>query len=443
MASGIDGVEGTGEMAAQTTTPNPPTILPGWSLTCPTCGFTTAPGVYPRGCPACRERGATSALVVAHDNPDWLPPVERTGEGIWKASGWLPSIAPEHRVTLGEGDTPLIQVSSLIEASGCDRLFLKMETQNPTAAHKDRFHAVAVAVGKALGYPGVVCSSTGNHGLSMAAYAAAHGLRAVVVADERMPLLLQRAIRFAGALPLLAPPTAGDDVLTALVEEDGWYPSTTSWPLPMANPYGVEGYKTIGYELYQALGNRMPDLIFVPTAGGDGLTGLWRAIADLRRMGRGDLAARLCPCQPAGAAPLVAALDQSLPAVPYLPDAYSRALSIGGPTGGNLALRAVRDTGGFGVAIADEAILSTGRRLAQAGLLVELSSAASVAGALQTLRARPDLRDQTIVCLVTSSGLKWLDDYEGDRPLDAGLRIESAREARQAVETYVDRGREH
>ncbi|MEA2597682.1 MAG: threonine synthase [Thermomicrobiales bacterium] len=411
-------------------------ILPGWSLACPSCGFTTTPGLYPRGCPACHDRGEISGLVITYDQPGTLPPVARTGEGIWKAASLLPAIAPELRLTLGEGDTPLVQVPALSELSGCERLFLKMETQNPTAAHKDRLHAVSVAVGKALGCTGVFSSSTGNHGFSMASYAAAHGMRAVVIANERMPVLLQRAIRFAGGLPLFVPPELDEEITIALAEQDGWYPAETSWPMPVANPFGVEGYKTIGYELYHQIGGRMPDLVFFPSAGGDGLVALWRAIADLRRIGLPNVDARVCPCQPAGAAPIVAALEQGLDAVPYLPNAYSRALSIGDPTGGWLALRAVRETGGFGVAVSDEAILATGRLLARNGLLVEPSSAASVAGALQALRDRPDLRDQTIVCVVTSSGLKWLDHYEDGPPLDGALPVDSVDAARAAVEDY-------
>lgn len=410
-------------------------ILPGWSLACPTCGFTTAPGLYPRGCPACLERCEVSALLVEYDSPGTLPPARRTNDGIWKAADLLPAISPELRLTLGEGDTPLVQVPILNEISGCERLYLKMESQNPTAAHKDRLHAVASAVGKALGYEGIVSSSTGNHGFSMASYAAAHKMRAVVVANQRMPLLLQRAIRFAGGLPLLAPPELGAAISTALVEDDGWYPASTSWPMPMANPYGVEGYKTIGYEIYHGLGGRMPDIAFFPAAGGDGLVAMWRAVADLRRIGLPNLDVRICPAQPAGAAPMVAALDQGLDYVPFFPNAYSRALSIGDPTGGWIALRAVRETNGFGVAVTDDDILATGRLLARNGLLVEPSSAASVAGALHALREQPDLRDQTIVCVITSSGLKWLDDYADDAtPLPGGVEVRTVDEARAAVD---------
>ena len=126
----------------------------------------------------------------------------------------------------------------------------------------------------------------------------------------------------------------------------------------------------------------------------------------------------------------------SLLTVPYLEEASSVALSIGDPTGGGIALRAVRETGGFGVAVTDEAILETGRLLAANGLVVEPSSAASVCGALQALRDRPELRDRTIVCLVTSSGLKWLDAY-GTASAEGALRLATADEARRAVEDFV------
>jgi threonine synthase len=97
----------------------------------------------------------------------------------------------------------------------------------------------------------------------------------------------------------------------------------------------------------------------------------------------------------------------------------------------------VRETNGFGVAITDDAILATGRLLARHGLLVEPSSAASVAGALQSLRDRPELREQTVVCVITSSGLKWLDDYEDATPLAGGVRVETVAAARAAVEEHA------
>src|SRR4051794_11243726 len=158
----------------------------GWSIKCPTCGHMEAEidgGL--KGCPVCLAAGRTSAMLVDYDPLPPYPGNERTGVGIWEHwGGWLPSVPSEHRLTLGEGNTPLLRVDALCELTGCPNLYLKMEAQNPSGAHKDRFHAVTTAVASALGMRGIVAFSTGNHGLSMTAYATAHGLESVVIANE-------------------------------------------------------------------------------------------------------------------------------------------------------------------------------------------------------------------------------------------------------------------
>jgi threonine synthase len=406
----------------------------GWRLRCPACGSTYSIGVYPDGCPACRSSGGTEALSVDYEHPAAYRPAESHGVGIWSNWGqFLPAVPTSMQLTLGEGNTPLLQVEALSKLTGCRDLYLKMEAQNPSGAHKDRFHAVNVAMAAALGMQGVVARSTGNHGLSMAAYCAAHGLRSVVVANERMPLLLQRAIRFAGGLPLLSPPDVADEIVRALVDTGDWLQATTAWPMPTANPYGIEGYKTIAYEIYRDLGARWPDRLLIPTAGGDLLTGIWRGQHDLRRAGCEMTGGRLIACQPAGAAPLVAALAQGLDEVPQLEHAHSIALSIGDPITGRNALDAVRASRGSAVAVTDEEILDAGRLLAKAGLFVEPSSAAPVAVLRKLVAEQPGIRDETIVCVLTSSALKWLDDY-GDATISAGVETTSLDRALAAVD---------
>jgi threonine synthase len=406
-------------------------ILAGWRLTCVRCGADFAPGLFPRGCPVCLGNGRPSALVADYqDLPAEPPPSGRSADGIWKAGGFLPRLGAAFRRTLGEGDTPLVRIPALCEQVGCDRLYLKLEAANPTGAHKDRFHAVSVAVGAALGVPGVVSFSTGNHGLSMSAYAALHGLPAVVVCHARMPLLHQRAIRAVGGLPIMLPTADEGRLFRLLVEEAGWYPSSTTWPLPDATPYGVEGYKTIAYELFHDLGGQLPDVIFCPSAAGDGLVGLWRGAADLRRIGAVAALPRLVACQPAGAAPLVAALAAGLDHVPTLEEADSRALSIGDPVSGDLSIDAVRATDGSALAVGDDQIVAAQLLLSRYGVLAELSSAASLAGAMRALKEQPALREATMVCILTSSGLKWIEDA-GEAPV--ATRFQRADAAVEAV----------
>jgi threonine synthase len=408
----------------------------GWWLACSTCGTAFPVGIYKQGCPECVAAGCKGALLVQYDTqPGPLPP--RKGLGIWANwAQWLPAVDPAHQVTLGEGNTPLLRVATLSEETGCDRLFLKMEPQNPTGAFKDRFHAVNSAVAAHLGKRGVVAASTGNHGLALSAYAAAHGLAAVVVGNPRMPVLLQRAIRFTGGLPLLTAPEVGDAVVDALVDSGAWLTGTMVWPISATpNPFGIEGYKTIAYEIFRDMGEQ-PDRIFVPTAGGDLLTGIWRGQNDLQAAGITKSRSRMVACQPSGAAPLVAALAQGLDHVPFLSHTDTIALSIGDPCTGKLALDAVRETGGDALAVDDADILATGRMLARSGVLAEPSSAASVAVARKAIARNPALRDETIVCVITSSALKWLDDY-GTSTAAFGLAAPTAEAGLGAVEEYL------
>src|SRR5215218_8598496 len=409
----------------------------GWWLACSTCGAAFPVAVYKHGCPDCAAAGRAGALLVQYDRQSGPLPA-RDGLGIWANwAQWLPAVEPRYRVTLGEGNTPLLRVAALSELTGCDRLFLKMEPQNPTGAFKDRFHAVHAAVAASLGMRGVVAASTGNHGLALAAYAAAHGLAAVVVGNPRMPALLQRAIRFVGGLPLLTSPEVADEVVGALVDTGEWLPATMVWPISTTpNAFGIEGYKTIAYEIYRDLGERMPHRVYVPTAGGDLLTGLWRGQNDLRVAGFANARSQLVACQPTGAAPLVAALAQGLDHVPALTHTDTIALSIGDPCTGKLALDAVRETGGDAIAVDDADILESGRLLASAGVLVEPSSAASVAAFRKAVARNPELRGETIVCVITSSALKWLDDY-GTTTAAAGLDAPASSAALGAVEDYL------
>jgi threonine synthase len=367
----------------------------GWWLQCAVCGASAPVAVHPAGCPACTGRGQKGALVVQYAPESSPPGLDETARpvGIWANWGeWLPAVPAAHQLTLGEGNTPLLRLDALAGFVGCPNLYFKVESQNPTAAFKDRFHAVSVAVAATLGLKGVVAPSTGNHGLALAAYAAAHGLQAVVVGNEAMPSVVQRAIRFAGGLPLLSPPEVASEIVEALVETGDWLPATMVWPISMTpNPFGLEGYKTITYEIWRDLGGVMPDRILIPTAGGDLLTGIWRGQNDLIRAGRTPNRSRLVACQPAGAAPLVAALDQGLDTVPHLAETSTIALSIGDPCTGQLALEAVRDTEGAAVAVTDEEILAAAHLLMRAGLIVEPSSAAPLAGLRKLIVAQPEI----------------------------------------------------
>jgi threonine synthase len=412
----------------------------GWMLNCPVCRYEEDIDGGVEGCPICKAAGRTSAMIVHYGTLPSYSDLPKRGVGIWESWGaWLPDAPPEQRLTLGEGNTPLLRVQALCDLTGLSNLYLKMEAQNPSGAHKDRFHSVAGATAAATGKRGMIAFSTGNHGLSMTAYAAAHGLRSIVFSNERMPVLLQRAIRFAGGLPLITDHQTGNAIFETLMASDEWMPAFTLWPMPFSAPLGVEGYKTIAYEIYRDLGERMADRIYIPTAGGDLLAGIWRGQCELARGGQKNISGRLVACQPTGAAPLVTAFDAGADEITYLENAHSFALSIADPITGRMALDAVRATNGDAVAVTDAEIYAAGRLLASYGLFVEPSSAAPVAAVIKQARLKPELHAEKIVCVLTSSALKWLEAY-GAASAEIGIQAGSVEAGRRAIDTYVNSG---
>jgi threonine synthase len=328
--------------------------------------------------------------------------------GIWRWSPLLP--LPDHArpLSLGEGSTPLLAAERSLAGTDRSNVYLKYEGVNPTQAFKDRFQAVSITAATALGYADVVCSSTGNHGVAAAAYAARAGLRCAVLLHEESPQPHGAAIRLLGALPVMMPPAERALLLRRLVA-CGWYPSTGFWPLPIGNPYGVEGYKTIAYELAGQLGaERIASAnVFVPVGGGDCIYGLYKGWSELLALGAIARLPRIDACQPRGAAPLVEAERSGSVHVAELAALRpSLALSIRESITGDHGLEAVRNSGGRALALSDASIVDAQERLARDGLTVDPASAASLAGALSL---PPDqlAPDALVVCLLTASGARW------------------------------------
>jgi len=358
------------------------------ALRCFTCRTGFDHGLYPAGCPACGE-----ALEVVYEYGSDIE--DPAGTGIWRWAPLLPVEEPHHRISLGEGNTPLLRLAGLPA-----NLWFKNETANPTWSFKDRFHAVSLSAARMLGYRTVVASTTGNHGVSAAAYAAAAGMRCVIFCHRESPRLQRRMMQLYGALAVVMEPRQA--ALEAAVRDRHCWPSTTMAPLPVANAYGVEGYKTIAYEIWRQLG-RVPDHVICPIAAGDALYGPWKGFCELRQLGFTDRVPAMHGAQAAGCNPYVRSFRERLDHVVDHPDPRSIALSIRDETGGWPALQAIYDSGGSALEASDDETLTALRRLAAAGILVEPASAVTAACAL----AAGFPADQTVVCLLTGSGAKW------------------------------------
>ena len=362
------------------------------------------------GCPRCREQGVAVNLTVEYDlgplagiTPATFAPGP---PGLWRYRHLLP--VRSRPVSLGEGGTPVVRLERLGARLGLPNLYAKDESRNPTWSYKDRLCATAVSHAVEIGARVITISSTGNHGASTAAYAARAGLPCVIFTLASVPDTMKTLMQAYGAAVVECPTSeARWALMREGVERLGWYP-TSGFALPPvgSNPWGIEGYKTIAYEVVEDLGWKAPDVVIVPSAYSDGLYGIWKGFTELHHLGLVKAPPRMIAAEPFG--PLANAMERRLEA-PETVDApgSSVAFSIASRYGTWQGLAALRDSGGAGVRVTDEGIFEAQRALGrEEGLFVEPSSATAMTAVMQLAARRALDPDQTIVLVLTSSGLK-------------------------------------
>ncbi len=384
------------------------------SLRCIRCGQVYPPDDRFEGCAVCGG-GPASNLAPEYGPVD---PAEvrrqfiRRVPGLGRFAALLPVDEP---ITLGEGGTPLLRADRLGASLGIDGLYLKDEGRNPTGSFKDRMAAVVVTRALVLGAPTVTVASSGNGGAALAAYAARAELRCVVFTLAGAPPAMLAQMQACGAR-LVATERSSDrwDLMAHAVRQWGWYPAGNYVTPPVgSNPYGIEGYKTIAYEIAADLGWDVPDHVVVPTCYGDGLWGIVRGFIDLVRLGLIPRLPRVHAAEVFGS--LKTALETGRDGPAPVPTRPTVAISIGTPISTYQALAALKTAGGAAEAVGeDREILEAQRRLAEAeGVYAEPSSAVAVAAAAR-LRARGIIRPrERVVCVLTATGLKQPEALSG------------------------------
>jgi threonine synthase len=364
------------------------------------------------GCPRCREAGVTVNLTVKLDLTDLagLPagrlPAPDAGRGLWRFRALMP-VAGESPVTLGEGATPLVHLERLGRRLGLRHLYAKDESRNPTWSYKDRLCSVAVTHAVEERARVVTISSTGNHGASTAAYAARAGLPCVIFTLASVPDTMKTLMQAYGAAVVACPTSESRwALMRESVERLGWYP-TSGFVLPPigSTPWGIEGYKTLAYEVAEDLGWRAPDRLVVPSAYSDGLYGIWKGMTELRTLGWIANLPRMVAAEPFG--PLAHALERGLEHPEPVEGGHSVAFSIASRYGTYQGLAALRESGGAGIRVTDEGIFEAQRALArEEGLFVEPSSATALTAVLQLHARRALDPGEVVVVVLTSAGLK-------------------------------------
>jgi threonine synthase len=356
------------------------------------------------------------ARVAGQVSPDQIAARPPT---LWRYHELLPVRRPGGVVSLGEPMTPLLALPRLGRALGVPNLAMKDEGLLPTGSFKARGAAVGVSRAAELGVAAIALPSNGNAGAAWSAYARRAGLRCLVVLPEGAPKATRAACAAAGAELYLVDGLIGDAgrlIAAAVARRPGWQNVST-----LTEPYRIEGKKTMGLELAEQLGWRMPGVIVYPTGGGVGLIGIYKALCELRELGwvSGELP-RLVAVQSAGCAPIVTAFRAGARTSEPWPDPATVAfgLTVPKPLGDFLILDALYATGGTAVAVTDEALLADQREVASLEGTFLCPEGAACVTAVRQLRASGWLSgaDEVIV-LNTGTGLT------DPGPVPAGLPV--------------------
>jgi threonine synthase len=327
---------------------------------------------------------------------------------LWRYRELLPVRRARDIVSLGEPITPILTLPRLAKTLAAGDILVKDESRLPTGSFKARGLALAVSMAKALGVKHMAMPTNGNAGAALSAYASRAGIRSTVFCPADTPEVNVREIALQGASVYRVNGLIDDcgKIVAEGVAKAGWFDTST-----LKEPYRIEGKKTMGIELAEQLGWQLPDVILYPTGGGTGLIGMWKAFAELEAIGFiGNKRPRMVAVQAAGCAPIVRAYDAGEDHAPRWENAHTIAAGIRVPQaiGDFLILRAVRESGGFAVAIGDEAITAAIEEVARTeGLLLCPEGAATYAALKQGLADGRIGRGEQAVLFNCATGLKY------------------------------------
>lgn len=331
-----------------------------WSLACSACST-------PAGLAGASVCGACGQPLFAQYAPTAGRQLADRWDS-WRYAALMPLLHGESPVTLGEGLTPLIESPALAAQIGVGRLWIKDEGQNPTASFKARGMSAAMTRARGAGVPGVVVPTAGNAGAAIAAYAAAAGLKAQVFAPRTTPRPILDTIEAIGATLVRIDGHIGDagKLAMAFAAEHGYFNVST-----LREPYRVEGMKTMGFEMAEQLGWRLPDAVVYPTGGGEGTIGIWKAIQEMIASGwlpSTTTQPKYVVAQAAGCAPIARAFAAGAErAEPWVdPVTYAAGLRVPSPLGDRLLLRVLKETHGIAASASEELIAEWTKRLATA-----------------------------------------------------------------------------
>jgi threonine synthase len=389
------------------------------ALTCIRCHAAYPITAAVNGCPKCAAVASSNlrAKYTPEARRGWrFEATDGSTQSMWRYADMLPLAAGE-AISLGEGGTALVDAARLGARLGVERLLIKDETRNPTWSYKDRLSTVAVSAARKLGARVLATASSGNAGASLAAYAARSNMPCLVFTHGNAAGPMVAQIRKYGAAVVpVADKAQRWPLLSEGVRRYGWF-ATSPYRAPVvgSHPIGIEGYKTLAFEIVDQLGGAVPDWCAMPVCYGDAMAGLWQGFLDLQQLGVITRLPRLIAAEAHGS--LSAALREDSDAIPnQLAMCETLATSIAATQSAFQALHALRQSKGQAVMLGNDGLIAMQEELADTeGIFAELSSVMPLL-AIRRLRSEGTISaDETVVAVVTASGLKDLDRSADDR----------------------------
>ncbi len=330
---------------------------------------------------------------------------------LWRYRELLPLPLDADPVTLGEGMTPLLPCPRLGEQLGLKNLWMKDESQLPTGSFKSRGQTMCVSLAKWLGVKRVALPTAGNAGGAAAAYAARAGMECFVFMPSDTPVVNQFEPYLYGAKAFRVNGLINDcgKIVKAGAERMGWFDLST-----LKEPYRLEGKKTMGLEVAEQLGWRLPDVILYPTGGGTGLIGMWKAFREMIELGwiPANKLPRLYSIQAEGCAPIVRAFDKGERFAELFPNAKTVAsgLRVPAAVGDFMMLDAIRESGGQAVAGKEDAIGPWMRRASTAEGISVCPETAVCFDVLERLISQGEVKPhEEVVVFNTGAATKYLE----------------------------------
>jgi threonine synthase len=321
---------------------------------------------------------------------------------FWRYRRLLPEV--RNQATMHEGGTPLYKAERLARQMGLTQLYLKDETRNPTYSFRDRGAALMVSNILDLNYTAAACASNGNMGASLAAYCAKYGINCHLVIPKLVDMGKLAQMLVYDAVIEEHGETVDESIKRAekLTQETGWYQAT-----PELNPLVIEAQKTIAFEVAEQ--NGVPDWFMISMGSGGTLYSVWKGFTELYKLGEIDRIPRIVGVQAEGCSPIVDTFH-GIQKEYLRPVTHAIGILFAEPVHKNLAVKALQNSKGLAVSISDQEILSAEQKIAKLeGLFAEPASSGTIA-ALNKLRAEENIgKDESVVCLITGSGLKATD----------------------------------